>query len=194
MAWEYSTLGHALSCWLINSSSLARRSWKTKTLFSDLLTHLVIKELQSQLLLNSRAFWSILAGSSFFCCLYQELVANGHYQTFLLLTILASTIQLLLESPIKSEVKGVGRLVYLLLWSYRRLLAPRICSLIHNNHTFVMICLCAGWNSSCNLISFVSAWIQSIITESSGLILNYTFLVIFFTEFLLKALLHGIYW
>ncbi len=29
---------------------------------------------------------------------------NGHYQTFLLLTILASTIQLLLESPITSQV------------------------------------------------------------------------------------------
>ncbi len=54
-------------------------------------------------------------------------MANGHYQTFLLLTILASTIQLLLESPIKSEVKGDGHLVYLFLWTYRRsLLAPRI--------------------------------------------------------------------
>ena len=36
--------------------------------------------------------------------LFQEIVANGHYQTFLLLTILASTVQLLLESPIKSQV------------------------------------------------------------------------------------------
>ena len=35
---------------------------------------------------------------------WQEIVANTHYQTFLLLTILASTIQLLLENPIKSQV------------------------------------------------------------------------------------------
>jgi hypothetical protein len=67
----------------------------------------------------------------------KEILENGSYQTFLLLTILASTIQLLLENPIAAE---------------------------------------------------------SIITESTGTILDWTFLVIFFSEFLLKALMHGIYW
>ncbi len=34
----------------------------------------------------------------------QEILENGSYQTFLLITILASTIQLLLENPIAAEV------------------------------------------------------------------------------------------
>jgi hypothetical protein len=38
------------------------------------------------------------------CRNWQALMANGNFQTFLLLTILASTIQLLLENPIKSQV------------------------------------------------------------------------------------------
>ncbi len=38
------------------------------------------------------------------CECSQEILENGHFQTILLLTIIASTIQLLFESPIKSQV------------------------------------------------------------------------------------------
>ncbi len=46
---------------------------------------------------------------------------------------------------------------------------------------------------TCNCL-FSSTRKQSIITESTGLLLNWTFLGIFFTEYLLKSLMHGIYW
>lgn len=103
---------------------------------------------------------------------------HGYYQTFLLLTIIASTMQLLLESPVHSQVRCSFHILSIPIFQLTS-------TSKRTNVTFI------SWLFEYNALL---AWRQSIVTEQTGLILDCIFLVIFFTEFLLKTLLHGIYW